>query len=208
MSDLEDKVKDDEKGTEDTKQSSTVDKDTVLGFLETEEGQKIVQSKVDRIVKKQQADFETKTVPKLVQDNLKQTLKGLFPDVEDTSGKDPNQVLKEQVDTLMKERDRGYLLDFTNEYANQLGIDPHYAKEFMGLTKEETQQKLDKLSEYLEKQKATAVDSFTKSNSRDISDDSSTPLSKKETLQQQLKEAQEKGDMVTASSLMRQLSTI
>lgn len=175
-------------------------------FLQSEEGQKALRPYLDREVQKALRTYKEKTVPNLVQENLKETLKGLFPDLkEDVS--DPLQALSQKVDSLIEENHRSKAEAFAVQKAQEFGLPSDVALNLLSDDLNQTEERLKTVAGLLQKSKESALEEYAKTNSRTVSK-STGQMNEMEALQQQLTEAEKKNDFALQSAINRKITEL
>ena len=140
----------------------TVNIDSVKEFLEKDEaGKKYLQSQKDAAVTKGIETFKEKTMPSLIEEEIKNK----FP--EETAEQKRMRELETKQQKLEAEIKRKDLLNKAISYANEKKLPTKFIDRFIGEDEESTLANIDSFGETYSEAVSTAVDAKFKENGRD-----------------------------------------
>lgn len=166
---------------------------------------KKIASLIDQEVNKRVGKFKKQELQGEVQGALRGLFSQLFPDMQPDDNEDPVRALSETVNGILERERQATAINTAHRLADEYGLDQKTAEKFMGQTEEETREKFEYISSILKERDKTAVESFTKQNSRTVANPNPTNLSEIDALNQQLNQAYQTGNAAQIAAVQRRL---
>ncbi|MEB3127530.1 DUF4355 domain-containing protein [Bacillus paralicheniformis] len=156
----------DNKENEDVKayleELSAVSADKVKGFLETDEGQKLIRPKLDQHFTKSLETWKANNLDELVDTKVKE----LYP--EETEEQKRIRKLEQELEKQQREAKREKLMNTAISYASEKGLPTDLVAYFLGDDEETTKSNLGTLEEKFSAFVNKAVEDKFRANGRDV----------------------------------------
>ncbi|WP_117161442.1 DUF4355 domain-containing protein [Paraliobacillus sp. X-1268] len=141
---------------------SSVTPDGVTNYLETEEGKKLLQPKLDSYFNKGLETFKQKSMPKLIDEEIKTR----FPEKDE---KDIElEKIRSELQTIRSEKQRESLTNKAIKLANEQKLPIDLVDYFIGEDEDKTTQNLTKLKEVFDTHLQSAVDEKLKAGGTNL----------------------------------------
>ncbi|KRT94015.1 DUF4355 domain-containing protein [Bacillus glycinifermentans] len=141
---------------------SAVSADKVKGFLETDEGQKLIRPKLDQHFTKSLETWKANNLDELVNAKVKE----LYP--EETEEQKRIRKLEQELEKQQKEAKREKLMNTAISYASEKGLPTDIVAYFLGDDEETTKSNLSTLEEKYHAAVQQAVENKFKENGRTV----------------------------------------
>jgi hypothetical protein len=141
---------------------SAVSADKVKGFLQTDEGKRLIQPDLDRYHAKSLESWKTNNLEKLVEDEVAKR------NPAETEEQKRIRLLEQKLEEKDKEAQREKLMNLAIKQANEKGLPADIVSFFLADDEEATTTNLTKLEETFTKAVQTGIESRFKENGREI----------------------------------------